>query len=143
MLILANPTADLKSAYLEGVNIKNQFDRKRAEISIDFKSTRIDTVYVKKNLRDYDIVHLAGHCEYDTDDPKNSGWVLSDGKFTTTDILALGESLHLPSLIFSNACHSAEAATGPMATDYQEKNYSLASAFLFPVSGIISAQYGR
>ncbi len=131
MLILANPTADLKSAYLEGVNIKNQFDRKRAEISIDFKSTRIDTLYVKKNLRDYDIVHFAGHCEYDTDNPKNSGWVLSDGKFTTTDILALGESLHLPSLIFSNACHSAEAATGPMATDYQEKNYSLASAFLF------------
>jgi len=131
MLILANPTNDLRSAYLEGVYIKNQFDRKRNEISIDFKSTRIDTLYVKKNLRDYDIVHFAGHCEYDTDNPKNTGWVLSNGRFTTTDILALGESLSFPSLIFSNACHSAKTVTEIMNTDYQEKNYSLASAFLF------------
>ena len=131
MLILANPTNDLKSAYLEGVYIKNQFDRKRNKIGIDFKSTCIDTLYVKKNLRDYDIVHFAGHCEYDTDNPKNTGWVLSDGRFTTTDILALGESLSFPSLIFSNACHSAKTATELMNTDYQEKNYSLASAFLF------------
>ncbi|MDP3731716.1 MAG: tetratricopeptide repeat protein [Candidatus Omnitrophota bacterium] len=131
MLILANPTNDLKSAYLEGVHIKNQFDRKRNELSIDFKSTSIDTLYVKKNLRDYDIVHFAGHCEYDIGNPKNTGWVLSDGRFTTADILALGESLHLPSLIFSNTCHSAKAASEIMSTDYQEKNYSLASAFLF------------
>ncbi|MDD4893825.1 MAG: CHAT domain-containing protein [Candidatus Omnitrophica bacterium] len=127
MLILSNPTGDLKSAYLEGVYIKNQFDRKRNEIAIDFKSTSISTLYVKKNLRDYDIVHFAGHCEYDAHNPKNTGWVLNDG----TDILALGESPHLPSLIFSNACHSARAVTEPMCVDYQEKNYSLASAFLF------------
>jgi len=76
-------------------------------------------------------VHFAGHCEYDMDNPKNTGWVLSDGRFTTTDILALGESLSFPSLIFSNACHSAKAITEVMGTDYQEKNYSLASAFLF------------
>lgn len=131
MLILANPTNDLKSAYLEGVYIKNQFDRKRNEISINFKSTFIDTLYVKKNLRDYDIVHFAGHCEYDPNDSKNTGWLLSDGRFTTTDILALGESLSLPSLIFSNACHSAKAVTELTNTDYKEKNYSLASAFLF------------
>jgi tetratricopeptide (TPR) repeat protein len=131
MLILANPTDDLKSAYLEGVYIKNQFDRRRNEISIDFKSTYIDTLYVKKNLRDYDIVHFAGHCEYDTDNPKNTGWVLSNGRFTTSDILTLGQSLPLPSLIFSNACQTAKAITDLMDTDYQEKNYSLASAFLF------------
>ena len=131
MLILANPTNDLKSAYLEGVYIKNQFDRKRNELSIDFKSTCIDMLYVKKNLRDYDIVHFAGHCAYDADNPKNTGWVLNDGRFTATDILALGESLHLPSLIFSNACHSANSASEIMSTDYREKNYSLASAFLF------------
>src|SRR3989338_1239270 len=42
MLVLANPTGDLKSAYLEGVNIRNQFDRKRHNVHIDFKSTYID-----------------------------------------------------------------------------------------------------
>lgn len=131
MLILANPTNDLKSAYSEGVYIKNQLDRKRNEVSINFKSTCIDTLYVKKNLRDYDIVHFAGHCEYNADSPKNTGWFLSDGKFAVSDILKLGQSSPLPSLIFSNACHSAKTITDLTDADYQEKNYSLASAFLF------------
>jgi len=131
MLILANPTNDLKAAYQEGLYIKNQFDKKRKEMSIDFKSTQIDTLYVKKNLCDYDIVHFAGHCEYDKDEPKNSGWALSDGRFTIQDILSLGESLSLPSLIFSNACYSAKVKAGLVDSDYQTKTYSLASAFLF------------
>lgn len=131
MLILANPTNDLRSAYLEGMHIRNQFDRKRNQIKIDFKSTHIDTLYVKKNLRDYDIVHFAGHCEYDNASPQNSGWILSDGNFTTRDILALSESLSLPSLVFSNACRSAKTTTNLMDADYQEKTYSLAAAFLF------------
>ena len=131
MLILANPTDDLKSAYLEGLQIRNQFERKRKEMSIDFKSTRIDTFYIKKNLRDYDIVHFAGHCEYDAGDTKKSGWVLNDGRFTIQDIFTLGETLPLPSLIFSNACYSAKVSENLMDADYQTKAYSLASAFLF------------
>jgi len=122
MLILANPTADLKSAYLEGLNIKNQFDRKRNSVHIDFKSTYIDMLYVKKNLRDYDLVHFAGHCEYIPDNPGESGWILSDGVFSVQDILAMATTVSLPSLVFSNACHSALS---------QEMTYSLASAFLF------------
>jgi len=131
MLILANPTNDLKSAYLEGAFIKRQFDQKRKEISIDFKSTCIDKLYVKKNLRDYDIVHFAGHCEYDSNNPENTGWLLNDGKFTTSDILSMGVTSSLPALVFSNACHSAESSTDLIDKNYQEKNYSLASAFLF------------
>ncbi len=131
MLILANPTNDLHSAYLEGAYIKNQFDRRRGQVKIDFKSTCIDTLYVKKNLRDYDIVHFAGHCEYDRSNPRNTGWLLDDGKFTTADILGLSENLTLPSLVFSNACQSAKSSSGLMDKDYQEKNYSLAAAFLF------------
>lgn len=131
MLILANPTNDLKSAYLEGVNIRNRFDRRRKHIRIDFKSTDIDTLYVKKNMRDYDIVHFAGHCEYENNDPESTGWVLSDGRFTTRDVLALSESLPLPNLIFSNTCHSASTTTDLIHADYQKKTYSLAAAFLF------------
>ena len=115
MLILANPTNDLKSSYLEGSYIKNQLDKKRSEIGVDFKSTNISTLYVKKNLRDYDVVHFAGHCEFDQNNPKNAGWQLSDGILTTEDIHTLGQALSLPSLVFSNACYSD----------------NLASAFLF------------
>ncbi|PIS33867.1 MAG: hypothetical protein COT38_03075 [Candidatus Omnitrophica bacterium CG08_land_8_20_14_0_20_41_16] len=132
MLILANPTNDLKAAYLEGLNIKTQLDRKRPNIRVDFKSTNIDKLYVKKNICDYDIVHFAGHCEYDYNNPKESGWVLSDGNFSTQDILRLGSGLALPALIFSNACHSAPLSKECLIDmDYQRKSYSLASAFLF------------
>ena len=133
MLVLVNPTGDLKGAYLEGMNIKNQFDRKRKNIRIDFKSTDIDKLYVKKSICDYDIIHFAGHCEYDCRFPNNSGWVLKDGNFSIQDILKLGSGLSLPALIFSNACNSAKQASysDRLGADYQKKNYSLASAFLF------------
>ncbi len=132
MLILANPTNDLKASYLEGLNIRNQFDRKHRNIRIDFKSTDIDKLYVKKNICDYDIVHFAGHCEYGYHNNKESGWVLSDGNFSIQDILRLGSGASLPALVFSNACHSAPLSKeGLIDSNYQRKNYSLAGAFLF------------
>jgi len=131
MLILANPTNDLKSAYAEGLLIKNRFDRRRKEINIDFKSTNIDNIYVRKNLRDYDIVHFAGHCEYDADNDRNTGWVLSDGKFTAQDIYTMAGAASLPTLVFSNACYSAKAAADFSDIEYHKRTYSLASAFLF------------
>ncbi|MCX5707508.1 MAG: CHAT domain-containing protein [Candidatus Omnitrophica bacterium] len=131
MLILADPTADLKGAYEEGINIRNQFDKAREKVSIDFKSTDIDTLFVKKALREYDIVHFAGHCEYEKSDPQKTGWLLRDGRFTTSDILAMGADTLMPSLVFSNACQSAQVNKAGIDQDYQEKTYSLASAFLF------------
>ena len=131
MLILANPTGDLKSAYNEGLYIKNQFDRRPSEVRIDFKSTAIDTLYLKKNMRDYDIVHFAGHCEYDAVRPGESGWVLANGRFTAVDIMALSESSSLPALVFSNACYSAPRVSDEITPDYHERTYSIASAFLF------------
>jgi len=136
MLILADPTADLKSAYLEGIHIRDRFDRFRQRVKIDLKSTDIDTVYVKKNMRDYDIVHFAGHCEYDSQDHSSGGWLLSDGRLTARDILVLGENqgLSLPGLVFSNACSSAKTSGHLMDDDHQERAYSLAAAFL--LSGV-------
>ncbi|MDD2654850.1 MAG: CHAT domain-containing protein, partial [Candidatus Omnitrophica bacterium] len=131
MLVLANPTADLKSAYLEGLNIKNQFDHRRDRVHIDFKSTYIERLYVKKHIHDYDLVHFAGHCEYEENDIENSGWVLSDGKFTIHDITTMAGTAEYPSLIFSNGCCSAKSKDIFLEGDYQEKNYNLASAFLF------------
>ncbi|MFA6384528.1 MAG: CHAT domain-containing protein, partial [Candidatus Omnitrophota bacterium] len=131
MLILANPTDDLRSAYEEGLAIRNTFDSRRHQLSIDFKSTSIDTLYVKKNLGEYDIVHYAGHCEYDRQNPDNSGWILRDARLTGRDILTMGESYSMPSLVFSNACHSAQESGVLVDADYQEKTYGLASAFLY------------
>jgi CHAT domain-containing protein/uncharacterized protein HemY len=131
MLILANPNADLKSAYAEGLNIKNQFSHKSKKVYVDFKSTSIDKNYVKKNICDYDIVHFAGHCEFDKKNTQKSGWVLSDGVLKVEDILKMGQSCSLPALVFSNACHSAQVAPGLIDSEYQRANYGMASAFLF------------
>lgn len=131
MLILANPNNDLKSAYIEGLNIKNQFSHKTKKVYVDFKSTNIDKSYVKKNICDYDVVHFAGHCEFDKKEDKESGWVLSDGIFKVEDILRMGQSLSLPALIFSNACHSAQVRPVLVDSEYQRAGYGMASAFLF------------
>ncbi|MDP3041558.1 MAG: tetratricopeptide repeat protein [Candidatus Omnitrophota bacterium] len=131
MLILANPSGDLKSAYLEGLNIKNQFSHKTKKVQVDFKSTHIDKHYVKKNICDYDIVHFAGHCEFDKSGSKDNGWVLSDGVFKVEDILKMGQGCSLPALVFSNSCHSAQVNPDLIDSEYQRANYGMASAFLF------------
>ncbi len=131
MLILANPGNDLKSAYTEGLNIKNQFSHKTKKVQVDFKSTHIDKDYVKKNVCDYDIVHFAGHCEFDRKEDRESGWVLSDGIFKVEDILRMGQGSSLPALVFSNACHSAQVRPALIDSEYQRVNYGMASAFLF------------
>ncbi len=131
MFILANPTGDLRSAYSEGLNIKNQFAHKKGRVHVDFKSTSIDKAYVKKNICDYDIVHFAGHCEFDKKNAQHSGWMFSDGVFKVEEILKMGQSCDLPALIFSNACHSAELAPELINHEYQEANFNMAGAFLF------------
>lgn len=131
MLILADPGADLKSAYAEGVNIKNQFGYKNKKVFVDFKSTNINKNYVQKNICDYDLAHFAGHCEFDKKEAKEGGWVLSDGIFKVEDILKMGASRSLPALVFSNACHSAEIHPDLIDMEYQRENYGMASAFLF------------
>ncbi|MDO9572821.1 MAG: CHAT domain-containing protein [Candidatus Omnitrophota bacterium] len=131
MLILANPTGDLHSAYSEGLNIKNQFAHKKAKMQVDFKSTSIDKTYVKKNICDYDIVHFAGHCEFNKKNIQHSGWMFSDGVLKVEEILKMGQSCDLPALIFSNACHSAELSPDLINHGYQEASFNMASAFLF------------
>ena len=130
MLILANPTGDLRSAYQEGLYIKNRLT-KRGKISLDFKAQDIDSNYVRKNLRDYDIIHFAGHCEYSIKNPNESGWVLSDGWISAREFIALGENASLPNIIFANACQSARISNDLIDTRAQGNIYGLAQAFLF------------
>lgn len=130
MLILANPTGDLRSSYEEGLQIKNYLSKNKG-IGVDFKSHNVDTVYVKKNLRDYDITHFAGHCEYDSNNPANSGWVLSDGQLKVKDFISMAQTQALPSIIFANACQSAKTEASLIDPKSHKYIYSLAYSFLF------------
>lgn len=131
MLILADPTSDLPSAYLEGIRIKKRFDQFREKIRIDFKSAPVELMFLKKNFRDYDLVHYAGHCDYEDKFLGKTGWILSDGRFTAEDVLEMGQSGFLPALVFSNACQSAFICAPEWNRNNEKVYFSLASAFIF------------
>lgn len=130
MLVLADPTGDLKAARQEAGVIEKELDKTRRFINVGKKVTNINTSYIKKNLRDYDIVHYAGHADYDIRNPSNSGWKLEDGRFTARDISSMGATAPLPSLIFSNSCQSAHTKEWIVDNNFEEEIFGLANAFL-------------
>ncbi|MCM8799405.1 MAG: tetratricopeptide repeat protein [Candidatus Omnitrophica bacterium] len=129
MLIIANPTGDLKASYKEAIKIKDYL-LKNKEIQIDFKSFDVNSLYIKKNIRNYDLLHFAGHCGYNFDSPLKSGWILKDGLITVEDFLLLGQTKALPRLIFANACQSTRTADFSLDKNIGSHIHSLAHAFL-------------
>lgn len=107
MLILADPTEDLEEAYKEGELIFKAFSEEKT-VLVEFHTSDAASInFLKKNLSHFDIVHYAGHVTYNSSQPEKSGWILSDGIFSITDIKNMGcGNLHMPALIFCNACQS-------------------------------------
>ncbi|MFH0924779.1 MAG: CHAT domain-containing protein [bacterium] len=136
MLIIANPTDDLDVAWKEGVKIYDEFQNMSDLVQIDLQSSdQVDLDFIKKNLWDYDLVHYAGHAQYDPNQPDNSGWMLSDGRFKATDIIKMGSSKkEISKLVFSNACQSGfteKWLKKKKTKDLQSQNsYGLVHAFL-------------
>jgi hypothetical protein len=126
VLIIADPRGDLDACYREGLAIKNFLDRRRDIFQVDFKSQPADIPFAKKNIRDYDIVHYAGHAFYDSKNPAESGWVLSDGTLKAGEIAAMGGFQPMPALLFCNACQSGR--TEPWKN--HDEIFGLANAFL-------------
>lgn len=134
MLIIADPQSNLKAAYKEGIKVRDELSGKEDIIKLNLVSASTDTQYIKRNIRDFDIIHFAGHAEYDPEDPSQSGWVMSDKKLTSSDISKMAGGAPLPSLVFSNACHSGRTSEWHVAGDFEEQIYGLANAFL--LSGV-------
>jgi CHAT domain-containing protein len=129
VLIIADPRGELAGCYREGLDIKAYLDARRETFQVDFKSYPVDIAFVRKNLRDYDIVHYAGHAIYDAHNPGKSGWLLSDGMLTADGIAAMGGLEAMPALVFANACRSG--LTNEWRSDENEQQiFGLANAFL-------------
>ena len=126
VLIVADPRGDLPACYQEGLDVKTFLDRKRNVFRVDFKSHPVDTAFVKKNIRDYDIVHYAGHAYYNSNNPSESGWLLSDATLTASEIAALGGFQPMPALLVCNACQSGRS--DPWKN--HDEIFGLANAFL-------------
>lgn len=115
-LVIADPAADapLPGAQEEGVAVADLFERVNL---LDNPDNRVEVVRligpgeatptaVLRELmnRSYDLLHFAGHCIYDVQDPLSSGWIFSDGqRMTANEIRRIDR---VPSFVFSNACES-------------------------------------
>ncbi|MGA1842463.1 MAG: CHAT domain-containing protein [bacterium] len=113
MLIITDPTEDLAMSQKEGEEIKAVLGPSGRVIECEIHSgDQVDTDFVRKYLRDYHLVHYAGHVIHEENQPEKSAWLLSDGRFSGSDIEKMaGGQMAMPPLVFCNACKSA--ATSP------------------------------
>jgi CHAT domain-containing protein len=128
VLVLAcDPRGDLVEVQREGEAIVAELE-KHATVRARL-STVPDRAFTLRHIKDYDVLHFAGHADYVTDRPGASGWLLSDGKLTADEIAQLGGGRPMPMVVFGNACQSGH--TEPWAQDGDTQQvFGLANAFL-------------
>ncbi len=134
MLIVSDPRGDLESSSKEGKKIRGKLDTNTAFISANQKSGQVTSSYLKEKIRNFDLVHYAGHADYTPDDPSNSGWLLEGGKFTASDVMKLVGGRPMPALVFCNACQSGQTEEWKLDSSYSQEIFGLANAFL--ISGV-------
>lgn len=130
MMVLADPTGDLKGAYEEGLQVLEYVNRFKDGVNASLRSENISSEYIREKIRNFDIVHFAGHADYDPRNPEDSGWRLSRGRFSSREIMQMSGAAALPALIFSNACQSARTDEWDIRPYYHEKIFGLANAFV-------------
>jgi hypothetical protein len=119
ILIVADPCGDLDAAYEEGLDLRDDLDA-QTFLRVALKSSEVPRAYLRENVREFDVLHFAGHAEIAG---RGDGWLLSDGRFTVEDIERLSGGRPFPSLVFANACGSGSGrrvltgggATGSLA----------------------------
>jgi CHAT domain-containing protein len=125
--IIADRAGDLPQARKEGEKLE-QLVKEDSGISIDvFDPGRTEKIDIIRILvcGNYDIIHYAGHADFDTKDPINSYLKLKDGKLTYDEISRLRFPAQTRPIIFANACSTSKSHF------VGEKVIGLASAFIW------------
>jgi CHAT domain-containing protein len=130
LIVCSDPRGDLPAVGQEGHAIATEMDA-HPDVMARVVAGK-DADFVRKVVKDYDIVHFAGHADYDRADPEASGWHLTGGKLTARDVAALAGGRPMPLLVFSNACASSHE--GAWRADDPGRVFGLANAFL--LSGV-------
>lgn len=128
VLVVADPTSDLPAAKREGYEIASLL-RDKCGMSVDEYATSGMT---KKDfllcLKDYDIVHYAGHASHHPSSPDESCLIFSDGEIQAFEIARFIAS-RSPAIVFLNACWSAEELRNPAS--YSPMMRGLGRTFLY------------
>jgi class 3 adenylate cyclase/CHAT domain-containing protein/TolA-binding protein len=130
MLAIADPNGDLKGAYEEGRQIHDFLDSSKDLISVSLMSAAITPEFIREKIRNFDLVHFAGHADYNPENPGQGGWRLSEGIITAQDISRMTGTSAMPALIFSNACQSARTEEWVLNEYFQDEIFGLANAFI-------------
>lgn len=117
VLVVADPAVDthLPGAEEEGIVVADLFEQfnivysqspvfNHIEVVRLFGPREATRTTVLRHLlmRTYDVLHFAGHCVYDVENPAASGWVFSNGeRLSAYDFRYID---HSPTFVFSNAC---------------------------------------
>jgi CHAT domain-containing protein len=113
MWIISDPYDQLSQTIEEGQKICNCMDllNKKGIIVDAVHQSQIMPHEINERIRNFDMVHFAGHMNYNSDNPDECGWQLSDGIYQASDISRLDGSGTMPAFIFSNACQSARTTS--------------------------------
>ncbi len=90
------------------------------------KATTLDVLLKISDQPPFDVLHYAGHCVYDKDNPERSGLLFSDDdRLTAADLNQVDRT---PKFVFANACESGILPSRPdLAT--ADLPWSFAEAF--------------
>jgi pimeloyl-ACP methyl ester carboxylesterase len=134
VLIVADPAADarLAGAAEEGAEVAELFEAfNRAygggvEVVRLFgpsEATRID-VLCRVMLESFDLLHFAGHCFFDPNDPPGSGWLFHRNPRQVLSARELRRCDRVPRFVFANACESGVTPDRP-----EERQAALVPSF--------------
>jgi pimeloyl-ACP methyl ester carboxylesterase len=129
-LIIGDPAADdpLPGAQDEAEQVRELLSQFKGPRRIDVTAligpqdaTRTRVMH-ELIMGEFDIVHYAGHCMFDTGNPTDSGWIFTGGKKLRAH--ELGRVRRMPRFVFSNACES-----GITPERASERNAALGPSF--------------
>jgi len=104
-LIVANPDGTLPATQEEGEALLHLLVEEAGQNEVRFLAhRRARKQDVLRQLEAASVVYYLGHAEHDAANPRNSAWLLADGRLTADE---LGRLLHPPDLVIANACESA------------------------------------
>jgi CHAT domain-containing protein len=107
VLIVADPTNNLPAAKREGREVAKLLRNQSGLCVDDFITGGMTKKDFLLSLKDYDIVHFAGHASHDASSPDESCLIFSDGEIQAFEIGRFIAN-RSPAVVFLNACWSAE-----------------------------------